>query len=393
MTELNNQEKLAGLIKEQVEAQNTDIKASLEVVKEENAKLAEENKEWREALDKLQGQKFVDGKDNVYQFKGYNTDFNKNFKATLTHDECEKVAKVYYDMAHHKAIDFASEMPQGYGTSVLGLAELNSSALSTMNVVQIDRPVFVAPVKATRETSDAQASATANTATSITASNITWTIDKRIGSYAEVRVDQLEDALFDIVNGWVIPLQAEGIGQYIDGEVFNGTNSEFTSSIVDVTSGVTASGAAGIAAAITYANLNTLFYTPAWERGLGEGKWYGGRTQLKDIMALTDDNSFPIMRTVPVNGRPVHTVFGAEYVITPVIANTPAAAAMRLCFGDPSHYTIMIRGGLTNLVNPYILMKEDVVQFIAKLRADGNVDDNATAASSGAFATLRRVDS
>jgi len=311
----------------------------------------------------------------------------------LSYDEAEQVAKVYMDMAQGKAIDFASEMPQSFGTTILGLSELSSSALRYMNVLTIDAPVFTAPVKTTRETSDAQASATANTSTSITASNIVWTIDTRIGSYAEVRIDQLEDAAFDIVNGWVIPMQAEGIGQYVDAEVFNGTNSIFTTSIVDVTAAVTASGAVATAAAITFANLNTMFYHVEWERGLGECKWFGSRATLKDIMSLTDTYGLPIMQTVPVNGRPVHYVMGAEYVITPVIANAPAAAAMRLCFGDPNHYTICLRGGLTNLVNPYIMMKEDVVQFIAKLRADGNVDDNATAASSGAWAVMSRVDS
>jgi len=311
----------------------------------------------------------------------------------LTHEEAETVAKAYLNMAQGKAIDFASEMPQSFGPTVLGLAELSSSAMATMDVMTLDIPVFTAPVKATRETSDAQASATANTGTSITAASIVWTVDKRIGSYAEVRVDQLEDALFDIVNGWVIPLQAEGIGQYVDAEVFNGTNSEFTTSIVDVTPAVTGSGTVEMAALITFDNLNTMFYHPEWERGLGDCKWYGSRAALKDIGGLVDASNRVIFQQVPINGRPSQTLMGAEYVITPVIADVPANGAMRMCFGDPKHYTIVLRGGLTNLVNPYILMKEDVVQFIAKLRGDGNINDNATAASSGAWAVMARDDS
>ena len=393
-----NQEKLAGLIKEKAQEASSEALARWEEraakQDEEIAKLKESNTELKASYDALQDKKFASkNTGEVYVFKGYNTDFNKNFKSTMTHSDCEQVAKCFLDRVQGKAIDFASEMPQGFGTTVLGLGELSSSALRTMNVMTIDRPVFTAPVKAARETSDAQASATANTATSITGANIVWTIDKRIGSYAEVRIDQLEDALFDIVNGWVIPLMAEGIGQYIDAEVFNGTNNEFTTSIVDVTSGVTASGTVAMGNALTYANLNTLYYTPEWERGLGDCKWYGPRAALKDIMALTDTYGQPIMRTVPVNGRPVHYVFGAEYVITPKIANAPASGAMRLCFGDPNHYTILLRGPVQHLVNPYILMKEDVVQFIAKVRADGNIDDHATAASSGAWATLKRDDS
>jgi len=179
----------------------------------------------------------------------------------------------------------------------------------------------------------------------------------------------------------------------VDAEVFNGTNSIFTTSIVDVTAAVTASGAVATAAAITFDNLNTMFYHVEWERGLGDCKWFGSRAALKDISGLTDTYGLPIFQTVPINGRPSQTLMGAEYVITPKISNTPANGAMRLCFGDPRYYTIMLRGGITNLVNPYILMKEDVVQFIVKLRADGNVSDNATAASSGAWAVLSRVDS
>ena len=396
---MDKQEELKGLLKESIQEQVgskiEEIEAKAAAEKEANAKALEEVPELKAQLEDLQG-KIVTLKQNTgvntYQFKGYNPDFNKNFKGTLNYGEAEQVAKVYLAMAQGKAIDFASEMPQSFGSTILGLGELTSAALRYMNVLNIDAPVFTAPVRATRETSDAQASATTNVATSITASNIVWTIDKRIGSYAEVRVDQLEDAAFDIVNGWVLPMQAEGIGQYVDAEVFNGTNSIFTTSICDVTDAVTASGATLIAAAATFANLNTMFYHVEWERGLGECKWFGSRAALKDIMSLTDTYGLPIMQTVPVNGRPVHYVMGAEYVITPVIANAPAANAMRLCFGDPNHYTIMLRGGLTNLINPYILLKEDVVQFVAKLRADGNVDDNATAASSGAWSVMSRVD-
>jgi HK97 family phage major capsid protein len=393
---MNNQEKLHGLIKETVKEQMPDYEAKLEAHEEEIAHLKEENKEWKERMDSLQDKAFKlntkTGGEQIYRYKGYNPEHNKNFRGTLTEDEAEHMAKTFLDVAQGKAIDFASEMPQEFGSTILGLGELYSSALAHMNVLQASAPIITLPVKATRETADAQASATANVATSITAANIVWTIDTRIGSYAEVRVDQLEDAYFDLVNGWVVPLMAEGIGQYVDGEVFNGANSIFTTSINDATASVTASGTVATAAAITLANLNTMFYAVEWERGLGECKWFGSRAALKDIMGLTDTYGQPVMRTVPVNGKPVHYVFGSEYVITPVVANAPAANAIRLCFGDPNHYTIFLRGGEQHLVNPYIKMKEDVVQFIAKLRADGNIDDNATASSSGAWTTLQRVD-
>ncbi len=396
---INTQEELKGFIKEKTQEASDEVINKFEervaANEEANAKMLEENVELKAQLDALQDKKFKSsGKfgEAAYVFKGYNTDLNKNFKATLTEDECDQVAKFYLGMVQNKAMDFASEMPAGYGSTVLGLSELTSSALGHMNVQTIDRPVFTAPVKATRETADSQASATANTSTSITAANIVWTIDERIGSYAEVRIDQLEDSLFDIVNGWVIPLQAEGIGQYVDAEVFNGTAGKYTTSIIDATASVTVSGAVNMAAAITFANLNTMYHAVQWERGLGECKWFGSRPALGAIRGLVDSYGLPIHQTVPITGKPHQTVMGSEYVITPVVANAPANAAMRLCFGDPKHYTIFIRGGLENLVNPYILMKEDVVQFIAKLRSDGNIDDNATASSTGAWTTMLRTD-
>jgi len=399
---LNKQDELKGLLKEVV-SENVGpeidaLKEEAEAQKEINAKALETNTELKQQLDALQ-EKEITLKQNTgshtYMFKGYNPDFSKNFKGALTYDEAEQVAKYYVGMlkqAQGKAIDFASEMPQSFGSTVLGLGELSSSALRYMNVLQIDAPVVTLPAKATRETVDSQASATANTSTSITAASITWTVDERIGSYAEVRSDQLDDAYFDIVNQFIIPLQAEGIGQYIDDEVFNGTNGKYTTSIIDVTAAVTASGAVNIAAAATFANLNTMFYHVEWERGLGDCKWFGSRATLKDISSLTDTYGLPIFQQVPINGRPAQTLLGAEYVVTPKIANAPGDGAMRLCFGDPSKYTIVLRGGLTNLVNPYILMKEDVVQFIAKIRSDGNINDNATAASSGAWAVMKRSD-
>ena len=411
------QEKLAGLIKEKFQEASSEDRTKQEekwaAQDETNAKILEENVDLKAQMDAMQDKKFKSsGKfgDTVYQYKGYNPDHSKNFKGTLTHGEAEQVASVYCKMVkdaggfstaqiaklentEEKAIDFASEMPQGYGSTIMGLSELTSSALGYMNVINIDAPVFTAPVKAVRETSDAQASATTNVATSITASNIVWTVDVRIGSYAEIRVDQLEDAAFDIINGWVVPMQAEGIGQYVDTEVFNGTNSVFTTSIVDATASVTPSGVVNTAAAITFANLNTMYHAVEWERGLGDCKWFGSRPARGAANGIVDTYGRPLLQTVPVSGRPFTTLFDSEYVITPVIANAPANGAMRLAFGDPKHYTIVLRGSLTNLVNPYIKMKEDVVQFIAKLRGDGNIDDHATASSSGAWTSLKRTDS
>ena len=397
MSELTNQEKLAGMIKEHVDTATTDLKAKIEEYEEKQAKmeeqLTEKDQEYRAALEKLQNKTFKGNNGELYKFAGYNTEFNKNFKACLSNEEAEQVAKYYLDAAEGKAIDFSDVMPEGFGSTLLGLAELNSAALSNMRVQPISTKTFTAPVKATRETVDAQSPGTARTSTSITAAKITWTIDKVIGSYVDVLRTDIRDANVDLINGWVIPMQAEAIGQYVDDEVFNGTNSIFTTSIIDVTAAVTPSGAVNTAAAITFDNLNTMFYHIEWERGLSNPKWFGSRAALKSVAGLTDTYGLPIFQQVPINGRPSQTLMGAEFVITPKISDTPANGAMRLCFGDPSQYIITTRGAMQNLINPYILMKEDTVQFIANFEADGNIADNGTAANSGAWAVLKRDDS
>ena len=396
---MTNQEKLAGLIKEKAQEaskeQTLELEAKIAELEEAEAKRKEMDTEWKLRMDALQDKKFkTSGKFGVVNtvFRGYDTTLNKNFKACLTDEEAETVAKAYLDAARGKVIDFSGVMPVGYGSTLLGLAELSSSALSTMRVMPIGTKSFKAPVKATRETVDSQAPGTARTSTSITAGSITFTIDEIIGSYVDVLRTDIRDAQTELVNSWIIPMQAEDIGQYVDAEVFNGTNSKYTTSIIDVTAAVTASGTVATAAAITFANLNTMFYHVQWERGLGNCKWYGSRAALKDVSGLVDTYGRPIFQQVPINGRPSMTLMGAEFVITPKIANAPANGAMRLCFGDPNQYIITTRGGIENLVNPYILMKEDTVQFIANFESDGNVADHATAASSGAWAVMKRSD-
>ncbi len=397
------QEKLAGLIEEKFQEASSEDRTKQEekwaAQDEANAKILEENVDLKAQMDAMQDKEFKSsGKfgDATYKFQGYNTDFNKNFKATLTVDEAEQVGKAYLGMleqAQGKTIDFSTIMPASFGETLLGLAELSSSALNTMQVKPITAKTFTPPVKATRETVDSQAPGTARTSTSITAGKLTFTIDEIIGDYVDVLRTDIRDATVDLVNDWIVPMQAEAIGQYVDAEVFNGTNSKYTTSIVDVTASVTPSGVVNTAAAITFANLNTMFYALEWERGILDPKWYGPRAALKDVSALVDTYGQPIFQQVPINGRPSQTLMGAQYVITPKIANAPANGAMRLCFGDPNQYIIVTRGGVENLVNPYILMKEDTVQFIANFESDGNVADHATASSSGAWTTMVRTDS
>jgi len=214
---------------------------------------------------------------------------------------------------------------------------------------------------------------------------LVFTIDKRVGGYETVYNDVLDDANFDVVGQWIEPVLAESIGQNFDGEMF-GSGTEFTTSLSDATVVVTASGVTNIGNAITFANINAMYYGLEWERGLN-GEWFMSRPTMKAVASLVGTaNDHPIFQQVPINGRPGQTLLGAPINIVPKIANAPANGKIRMAFGDPSRYIIAIRGGLVLQVNPYVSMKEGITQFIAYSRADGNLE------TTGSFVTMKRVD-
>lgn len=406
----NKQKELAGLIKEVTDESISPISKEIEEMKakaaeqeEANTKLLEDNTELKAKFDAMQDKVITMATKTAgtqqYVFKGYNPELSKNFKSTLSTDECNEVSKTMIDMVKkqedglvYKAYDASNAIPVQYGSALMGLAELTSTALQLANVIVADAPVIKLPSKGTREAVDSQAPGTANVVGQQTIGQITWTIDKVVGTYIELLTTQIDDANFDIVNQVIIPMQAEAMGQNFDAEMFNKT--EYTSGIVDAPAGVTVSGSVAMAAAITFDNLNTMYHAVEWERGLLNCKWVGSRAALKDIRGLkTATEGFPIFQEVPILGKPSQTLMGSQYVICPSVSDTPANGAIRLAFGDFSKYTIFLRGGtFVSMVNPYIKMKEGYVQFICRSRSDGNIADTASPGSSGAFCTLLRTD-
>lgn len=407
MVKLNEdaQAELKGLIKELMEDDKnlSDRQAKAAAAEEANAKMLEDNAQLKARLDDLQGKVIKlstkTAGDVKVLYKGYNVQDSKNFSAMLNKNESDAVAKNIISMLKgetnklDKAFDGAYAVPSIYSNVLAGLAERNSVALSTMNVMAIDAPVLYLPVKGTRTTTtDAVSPGSANAAATPTLGQVTFTIDKYIGTYVEVLNSQIDDANIDFVNQWLIPSMAEGIGAYIDDEVFNGTNSIFTSSLNDCTAAVTASGTAGIASAVTFSNLNTIYNALSWDRGITNPVWFGPQGTFKDIMGLVGStNDHPVFLD-SLTSSPSKGIFGCPYIVTPAVSNTPANGAFRLYFCDPKHYTIVLRGTMQNLVNPFIKMKENTTQFISSIRCDGNITDAATPANTGAFTGLKRVD-
>lgn len=407
----NKTEELKSLIKEMTDESVSpiskdieDMKAEAEAQKEANAKVLEENTELKAKFDAMQDKVVTMATKTAgtqkYVFKGYNPELSKNFKSTLSTDESNEVAKAMIEQVKNqqsgnifKAYDAANAIPVQYGSAIMGLAELSSTALQLANVIVADAPLIKLPAKGTREAVDSQSPGTANAEGQQTIGQITWTIDKIVGTYIELLTTQIDDANFDIVNQVIIPMQAEAVGQNFDTEMFNG--GQYTSSVTDAPAGITVSGAVDMAAAIDFNNLNTMYHTPEWERGLLDCKWVGSRAALKDIRGVQDSTSgIRIFAETPILGKPSQTLMGCQYVVCPSVADVPANGAIRLAFGDFSKYTIFIRGGIaTSMINPYIKMKEGYVQFIIRSRSDGNIADHATPGSSGAFCTLLRTDS
>lgn len=390
---MDKREELKGLIKEAVietlpKAELEEIKAKADKAAEDTAKLFELNKELKAQYDSWQGKSFTMNQNTgtqKYIFKGY--DVNRpirNFVIDCSKEVGDEVAQtILKSLASSSTGAYA--VPVEYSNALLGLAELSSVALAKCRIYNVGTSSLKIPTKATRATVDAQAFGTANAAAATDLGQLTFTIDKRVGSYETLYNDVLADQMFDVVGQFVEPMIAEAIGQNIDGEMIKKT--EFTTDITaGGTAAVTVSGATNIGTAITYANLVTMAYTVELERGV-QPEWFMPRGALKDVVGLVSATTgSPIFNPVPISGGAAGTLLGYPINIMPAMSNTPANGAIRMAFGDPKFYIIALRQGMIFQVNPYVSMKEGLTQFIGYVRADGNI----VAATS--FATMKRVD-
>ena len=387
----NKRDELKNLIKEIVveempKDQLAELQEKAAANEEVQAKFLEDNKDIKTKLDALQNKEFTLNQntgENNYVFKGYNTEDNtKNFKIACDKKVGDEAAGMIVK-ALTSSNTGAYAVPVEYSNALLGLAELKSVALSKARILNVNTTSIKFPKKGTRATVDAQAFGTTNTTAGLTLDQLVFTIDKRVGSYETIYNDILMDANFDVVGEWVEPAIAEAIGQNLDDEMFNGT--EFTTSVSDGTAAVTTSGTVATAAAVTFANLNTMYYGLEWERGL-VGEWYMSRPTMKAVAALVDSNGRPLVQQAPINGKPSTILMGAQVNIVPQISDTPDDGSIRMCFGDASQYMICMREGLMFQINPYAGMKEGTTQFIGYARADGNL------VVDGGFVTMLRSD-
>jgi HK97 family phage major capsid protein len=389
---MDKKEELKGLLKEviteSVGPEIEKIKAEAEAQKEANAKLLEVNKELKAQYDAWQGKSF-ELKQNTgtqkYIFKGYDVNRpSRNFIMDIDKKLGDEVAaNIRKTLAMGSTGAYA--IPVEYSNALLGLGELTSVALAKCKIYTLNTNTLKIPIKVQGATVDAQGFGTANAAAATALSQLTFTIDKRIGGYETLYNDVLTDQIFDVVGQFVEPQIAQAIGQALDAEVIKKT--EFTT---DITAGghagVTVSGSVALAAAITYANLVTMANDVEIERGV-KPEWYMPRGALKDCQGLVSATTgSPIFNPVPIAQGTAGTLLGYNINIMPELTNASANGAIRMFLGDMSQYVIAINGGMVFQTNPYVLMKEGLTQFIGYIRADGNIVDD------GAFSTMKRVD-
>lgn len=380
---------LKGLLKEVLQDVKLDDSkvADIAIAKEQSAKALEENKTLKAQLDSMQG-KLITLNQNTgtknYVFKGYDMNMRRNLVMDVSEDlrnsEAKKLIKALTE-ANTGAYATSVE----YGNALLGLAEVSSVFLSKARILMSGSPIVKLPVKGTRATVDVQAFGTANAGAALDLVQLTFTVDKRIGGYEVLNNDLLADQTFDVIGQWVEPAIAEGIGQNIDGEVIKKT--EFTTDLAaGATAGVTVSGAVAMAAAITYANLNTIRFTPELYRNL-KPEWFMSQGAFAACAALTGTtNDHPILNAVPISNGVSYQLLGYTVNITPAMLNVPGTGNIRIAFGDPKQYIIVLRGGIEVIWNPWVSAKEGQTQVISWARADGNI------VASAAWATLKRVD-
>ena len=392
MIKMDNRELLKGLLKEVMEEKDSkeidEIKAKAAKVEEDTAKLFEENKELKAKYDALQN-KEITLKQNTgthkYMFKGYDVNRpSRNFRIDVPKEVGDQAA-LYIRKALTESNTGAYAVPVEYSNALLGLAELSSVGLAKCRILQVGTNSIKIPTKGDRATVDTQAFGTSNAAAATTLGQLTFTIDKRIGSYETIHNDMLADMNFDVVGQFVEPVMSEAIGQAIDTEMIKKT--EFTTDIsAGGTATVTVSGTTAMAAAITYANLVSIAYAVELERGL-QPEWFMPRAALKDVVGLVSATTgSPIFNPVPISAGAGGTLLGYPINIMPAMLNVPANGGIRIAFGDPKYYIIAINGGVVFQINPYVNMREGITQFIGYVRADGNI------VAAGAFSTLKRVD-
>ena len=394
---MERNDEIKGIVKSSIDENYGSVLSDLQekqaTLEESNAKLLETNTKMKAQYDALQDKQFAmetkTAGSQLYTFKGYNvSEPTKNFQIACSEDMRKEQTDLMLSAMTEGTTGAA--LAREYSDALLGLAELQSVSLHEATIEHTTGNYLVLPRIATRATvGHAAYDGTTKTVDAAVAfDSVTFQLDKRLGAHVEILENLLQDMIFDVPSK-IEKLIVEEIGQAVDREVF-GTElgaDEYTTNITDDSGSatVTASGVAGIAAAVTYDNLLAMVYGVELQRGV-QPKWYMPMAALRACQNIKDNNGFPIFQTVPITVGVPATLFGYPIVNTPCLDNTPSNGEIRMAFADMNHYTIMLHGGIEfkKAVDGKFL--EDTAQYKGSIRSDGNVT------IADAFATMKRVD-
>lgn len=369
---------LKGLIKEIMN--EDELKKAQEAKDEDFARLVEENKELKlaeEARAKGEGIK-VDltapaGEKVEFIYKGYDLRRQCLDLSIADEDRKQRHAKFVVDMITKAAMTEESGavggylVPDEYELDVMALARLSSVALRECRIFNVGRDVLKIPVELTGTDVDVQAFGSANTESEPTLSEITLDM-KRIGNYSIVYNDLLEDSFFDIAS-WLTGLNAEAIGQKIDGYVFTG--SSFTGDLYDLTTNViTVSGSNGSIADISYSHFSEAI-SKLTDNKLTGAKFYFNKAVTHYVRTEKDSQNRPIWID-PTSTAPA-SLYGYPYVQVEKLTSAPSSGGAFGIFGNLKHYYLGVRKGMMMQRNPFLYMAEGKTQFICHTRLDGDV--------------------
>lgn len=374
------QEDLAGMIAERI-GKEDEVKDSAEQYKEELAKLKEENEQFKAFMEKAQkavGKKVsleVPGEEKTTDFiyKGYDLRTQGSI-LTIPDEQKERVAKFIIDvMINDKAslVEGTDSrggyyVPEVWETEVQALARLSSVAIRDCRIWPMSTDTTLIPKENGAVSVDWANEGSANSESEPTVAQITLTAH-RLGAYSESSTELVEDSFVDILS-WLTELFAEAQGQAIDAQVFE-TGGTFTSSLPG-NAGATISGSGGYSAT-TYTDFSNAITQMEAIRRIG-AKYYFDKSMLHIVRTMKDGSNSLIWQ-LPNANKP-GTIYEYPYEEVPSMTDSPSAADTGFFFGNlKKAYALGRRRGMTMKVNPYIKMKEEMVQFINNSRWDGAV--------------------
>ncbi len=381
---MDAQKELKELLLE-IKGNQDSVKEEMETIKESSAKLFEENKGLKEQVEKLENTpaKKVDlevpGETKTVKaemYKGYrlnNQGIELVNRIALPEEKREEMAKQFIDVISKATNVEGNDARGGYlvpdelGSSILAYSRLTSVCLQECTVQPMGSDTLIIPRELSNVTVDWANEESANSETNPTFETIDL-VAQRMGAYSHVSNELLADSRFDIVS--LLTSQfGEAVGQEIDKQVFGTpTAQKFT----DLEGNVDYTVTCGISAGLAAEDFSEAISKLAANKIVG-AKFYMNKAFLHKVRSIKDSNNDPIWQMMYA-GQPAG-IYGYPVVdVEAMRASITLDGQMGILFGNLKNYIIGKRdGNMALMVNPYILMKENMTQYVLSTRWDGEI--------------------